>query len=367
VTSIGVNLKARSYRIHIGPLKSGLASAWRGALPQTDSIFIVTSRAIVTAGHLKTLRRSLPANVRIAGISILDNGESVKTLRTFETLHRRVARAKLHRLSAIVALGGGVVTDLAGFVAATYMRGVAFVSVPTTLLGMVDAAIGGKTGVDLPEGKNLVGAFWQPKLVWLDAALLKTLPPREWRTGFAEVAKYGVILDAAFFGWLEKQIARQPAPWKWSAAAVEKILRVSAACKAGVVGADERETPLKGGREILNYGHTVGHALEAATGYRAFTHGEAIAIGMVVAGRLALGRGLWSSEQQSRQARLFAAVGLPTVMPRLSSAQTKRFWSALASDKKNIGGALRFILPEKIGRVRVIGGIEKTEVQSAIA
>ncbi len=363
--SISVDLQDRSYKICIGPIKKGLAKKFRKRL-SGDCVYIVTTRAIVKAGHLKTLQKSFPAGIHIAGVSILPNGESTKNLRTFEQIHRRVARAGLNRGSAIVALGGGVVTDVAGFVAATYMRGIALISIPTTLLGMADAAIGGKTGVDLPEGKNLVGVFWQPKLVWLDPAFLKTLPSREWRTGLAEVIKYGVIMDAGFFNWLKKKISREPFPWKWTRAEIEKILVVAASSKAKIVSADERETPLKGGREILNYGHTVGHALESATGYTAFTHGEAISIGMVVAGRLARRRGLWSDAAQSRLAHLFEASKLPVKFPRLSPSQTKRFWSALSSDKKNVGGSFRFILPETIGRVRVIGGIQPSEVKSAL-
>jgi 3-dehydroquinate synthase len=363
VKSVPVRLGDRSYDVCVGAI-SALPQKLRRCLA-ADRLFVITTRGVVAAGHLRMLQKNISA-ARIAGVCALPNGEQTKDLRTFERIHRQAARAGLNRASAIVALGGGVVTDLAGFVAATYMRGISFVSIPTTLLGMTDAAIGGKTGVDLPEGKNLVGAFWQPKLVWLDPALLKTLPPREWRTGLAEVIKYGVILDPAFFAWLEKQIALEPRPWKWSLAALEKILFVSASLKARVVSADERESPLRGGREILNYGHTIGHALEAATDYTALTHGEAIAIGMVAAGRIALGRKLWPEQSQSRQIALFRAAGLPTVAPTLSPAQTKRFWSALAGDKKNIGGKLRFILPEKIGRVRVISGIRPGEVRSAL-
>lgn len=364
--SIPVKLGDRSYRICIGALKTGFKAELTKALPSVESVFIVTTQAVEKAGHLKLLRQSLPSGLNIVGVSVLPNGERIKDLKTIEQLQRQAVRAGLNRRSAIVALGGGVITDLAGFLAATYMRGISFVSVPTTLLAMVDASIGGKTGVDLPEGKNLVGAFWQPKLVWLDPLFLKTLPPRQWRTGLAEVIKYGVILDPTFFTWLEKQMGVESNPWKWTSAAVEKILSVSATCKARVVSADERETPLKGGREILNYGHTIGHALEAATGYTKLTHGEAISIGMVAAGRLALSRKLFSEAEQTRQTLLFMAAGLPVDAPKLSSSQTKVFWSALLGDKKNVGGSLRFVLPEKMGRMQVISGIQQHEVRAVL-
>jgi 3-dehydroquinate synthase len=194
-----------------------------------------------------------------------------------------------------------------------------------------------------------VGAFWQPRLVWIDPETLKTLPEREWRTGFAEVIKYGVIKNRSFFEWLEKKVLAEPNFSKWAIKDVLKAIYISAQTKASVVSADERETPLKGGREILNLGHTSGHALEAAFGYRQLSHGEAISIGMVLAGRLAIRHKMWSAREQLRLMRILRQSGLPIELPRLSPKQRSVFWSALLKDKKNVNGQLRFVLPVRLG------------------
>lgn len=346
---IRVPLGDRSYDICFGPLKRGFARRFKQLFPDKPSVMIVTARAVAAAGHARALERALKGHVRSGKTIALPNGEQHKNLKTMDLLYKEGFEAGLDRKSVVIGLGGGVITDMTGFLAATYMRGVPFVSVPTTLLGMVDAAIGGKTGVDVPEGKNLVGAFWQPKLVWIDPAVLNTLPEREWRTGFAEVIKYGVIKDRPFFDWLEKKFSDNPRVKTWNAADVGKSLWVSAKTKAMVVSADERETPLKAGREILNFGHTTGHALEAATGYGSLSHGEAISIGMVVAGRLALDQGLWSNQEQIRLIRLFQRAGLPVHFPKLSKVERRHFWSAMSKDKKNVAGKLRFVLPVKMG------------------
>jgi 3-dehydroquinate synthase len=284
-----------------------------------------------------------------------------------EKLYSACVNARLDRASTIIGIGGGVVTDMAGFLAATYMRGISFVSIPTTLLGMVDAAIGGKTGVDLAEGKNLVGAFWQPKLVWIDPSILKTLPEKEWRTGFAEIIKYGVIGSAPFFNWLAAQIKKNRNVTRWAPRDIERAIAVSAQMKARVVSGDERETPLGGGREILNFGHTTGHALEAALGFTGLTHGQAISIGMAAAGRVAIDLNLgWQALDHDRMVKLLRAYGLPTAFPRLSAAQNKKFWAAIAADKKNIGGGLRFVLPIRLGRVIVQSGIPPALLEDSL-
>lgn len=359
--AIRVSLKERSYSIAFGPVFTGLAATIRSLkFSRGAHAFLVTTTAVQRAGHASKVKVALQkAGFRVK-VAVLPNGESHKNLDTLKILFKKGVAAGLDRKSLVVAVGGGVVTDLAGFFAATYMRGISYVSVPTTLLAMVDAAIGGKTGVDLLDGKNLVGAFWQPKLVWIDAALLKTLPAREMKTGMAEVIKYGVIKDAGFFSWLEKKRG------KLSVADLVKAIHRSVEIKAKVVGGDEREKPLAGGREILNFGHTGGHALEAAFGYKRFSHGEAISIGMNLAGRIALKRKMWGPAAQSRMLSLLQAAGLPTRFPKLNASQQKIFWRALSKDKKHIAGQLRFVLPEKIGQVKVLSGIPVAAVRAAV-
>lgn len=364
--TIRVRLGARSYDIAGGPLGPSFARSLKKLDVGSTGILLVTSASVQKSGHARKAARALSsAGFRITTV-VLPDGERFKTFKSLEKLYQQGFESRLDRHSAVVAIGGGVITDLAGFFAATYMRGIDFVSVPTTLLGMVDAAIGGKTSVDRPEGKNLVGAFWQPRLVWIDPGVLKTLPTKQWKTGFAEILKYGVIFDAAFFDWLENRIVRTPAFEHWPLADVEKAIRRSAEIKALVVSADEREKPLGGGREILNFGHTIGHALEAATGYSAFTHGQAISIGMCAAGRLALFHRMWSWPQQIRLENVLKRAGLPVRFPTLTASQRRRFWESLEKDKKNIGGKLRFVLPQKIGRVTVKNGLSPSLVAKII-
>ena len=242
---------------------------------------------------------------------MIEAGEDRKTAATVATIHDAAFERKLERGSLIIALGGGVVGDMAGFAAATWLRGIAVVQVPTTLLGMVDAAIGGKTGVNHPGGKNLIGAFHQPRLVLIDPSTLATLPEREFRAGMAEVIKYGVIGDGALFEDLEKATAIDSAE-AMGRIQLQRILERSANAKARVVAADEREGGL---RAILNYGHTLGHVVETLTGYGTYLHGEAVALGMLAAGEIAVAKGLWSEQSQARQAALIAAAGLPTRLP----------------------------------------------------
>ena len=364
---VRVSLGSRSYDVAFGPVRSGLAESIRRLGFSGRRAMIVTSAPIARAGHARAVRAALAKAGVHATLVVVADGEQNKTLKTVGQLYRLGARAGLDRKSLVVAVGGGVITDMAGFLAATYMRGIPFVSVPTTLLGQVDAAIGGKTGVDTPDGKNLVGAFWQPALVWVDTNLLRTLPKRDWRTGFAEIAKYGVIVSAPFFAWLEKKIDALPLMSDWKASDIDHAVRISAAAKARVVSRDEREAPLGGGREILNFGHTAGHALEAATGYRRYTHGEAISIGMAVAGEISLALHRWTRRDHDRMLALLIVAGLPTNFPKLSASQKSAFWSALRKDKKNVSGKLRFVLPLKIGRVEVTSGITDALVRRALA
>ena len=271
-------------------------------------------------------------------------GERAKRTQIVEGCYEQLAKHRLERKSFIVALGGGVAGDLAGFVAATYLRGIEFVQVPTTLLAQVDSSVGGKVGVNLKAGKNLVGAFHQPRLVLCDVDTLHTLPDRELRAGLAEVIKYGIIYDRAFFERLEKDL---PLLLKLDGLAVAEVIARCCEIKADVVSKDERESGL---RAILNFGHTVGHALEAISGYGKYLHGEAISVGQVVAARLSnTFTGLPASEVM-RIEDAFARAGLPTHV-RLKKPDLNRLARAMQLDKKVSGGDVRFVLAKRIGEV----------------
>jgi 3-dehydroquinate synthase len=267
-------------------------------------------------------------------------GERQKSLRRSGLLWDELLRRGADRSSVIVAFGGGVIGDLAGFVAASYMRGLPYVQIPTTLLAQVDSSVGGKVAINHPRAKNLIGAFHQPRLVIADVAVLSTLRPRDYREGLAEVVKTAAIADEGFFGWLERNrgavLGRDPE-------ALVSVVRRCCEIKAGVVKADERES---GPRAILNFGHTVGHALESLTGYRALRHGEAVAIGMVGAARISRLLGLASEDEETRLVGLLAGFGLPTRIPGMAISD---LLDAFRSDKKAVHGVPRFVLLEKVG------------------
>jgi 3-dehydroquinate synthase len=283
-----------------------------------------------------------------ADLMVVPSGEGSKSVAMAARCYDRLARARLERGSFVVALGGGVVGDLAGFVAATYLRGMDFVQVPTTLLAQVDSSVGGKVGVNLRAGKNLVGAFHQPRLVLCDLGTLETLPDREYRAGLAEVIKYGIIRDRVLFERLEREL---PALLARDTPGVGGLGEIVARCceiKAEVVGQDETESGL---RAILNFGHTIGHGLEAISGYGRYLHGEAISIGQVLAARLSAEVcGLKESEME-RIRGLFERAGLPTEV-RLSMKERGRLIEAMRRDKKVVGGTIGFVVAERIGRVR---------------
>ncbi|MEB3170731.1 MAG: 3-dehydroquinate synthase, partial [Synechococcaceae cyanobacterium] len=296
---------------------------------------------------------------------VVEAGEEQKTPATVARIHDEAFARRLERGSLIVALGGGVVGDMAGFAAATWLRGIAVVQVPTTLLAMVDAAIGGKTGVNHPGGKNLIGAFHQPRLVLIDPTTLATLPEREFRAGMAEVIKYGVIGDPQLFADLEAAARRDGAGGLASIQAVgpallQTLLERSAAAKAAVVAADEHEGGL---RAILNYGHTLGHAVETLCGYGTWLHGEAVALGMLAAGEIAVAMGLWSQAEQDRQRALVAAAGLPLRWPELNP---EAVLLCLQGDKKVRDGRVRFVLPTAIGAVEIRDDVEPATIRAAL-
>jgi 3-dehydroquinate synthase len=281
---------------------------------------------------------------------LIDDAETAKNLSTVERACRDLVRAGADRRALIVAVGGGVVGDVAGFVAASYARGIALIHIPTTVVAQVDSAIGGKTGVNLPEGKNLVGAFYPPKNVVADPGFLSSLPPREFRSGIYEIIKYGVIGDAKLFQFLEgklEKVLRRERP------ALAFAIERSIAQKARVVSEDEHESGL---REILNFGHTFAHALESVTGYRMYLHGEAVGWGMIAAARLAVEKGMLSPRDEERVARVIARVGPLPAWPSLLPAQ---LIAAMQADKKARAGRLRFVLPERVGIVRC--GVEAEE------
>lgn len=315
------------------------ALSGRGKSRDSTRVFVLSS-ARVWRHCGPALVRRLPAGAARRPI-LFDDSESAKRLSTVEAIARGLVAAVADRHSTLVAVGGGVVGDVAGFAAATFLRGVNLVHIPTTLVAQVDSSIGGKTGVNLPEGKNLVGAFYPPKLVIVDPTLLRTLPHREFRSGLYEVVKYGVIADARLFDFLEQHmntvLRRDP---KALARIIEPCLRV----KASVVEKDEREGGL---RQILNYGHTLGHALEAATNYRRFLHGEAIGWGMIAATLLSLATDRLSERDAFRIIRLIASVG---PLPSLGKIEASQLRPILAGDKKARGGRVLWVLPRRIGK-----------------
>ncbi|MEB3333961.1 MAG: 3-dehydroquinate synthase [Cyanobacteriota bacterium] len=326
---------------------------------------LLVSNPVVHQAYGPRAERSL----REAGLEVhtlvIDAGEERKTPATVAQIHDAAYRHRLERGSLMVALGGGVVGDTVGFAAATWLRGIAVVQVPTTLLAMVDAAIGGKTGVNHPGGKNLIGAFHQPKVVLIDPEVLATLPEREFRAGMAEVIKYGVIGDRGLFETLEGQAVREPRAGLASLKAFDppllhQILERSAAAKARVVAADEREG---GPRAVLNYGHTLGHVVETLTGYTTYLHGEAVALGMLLAGTIARRMALWDADAEARQRALVAAAGLPLQLPPLDP---EAVLTALRSDKKVVNGLVRFVLPTAIGSVVVRDDVDEGTILEAL-
>ena len=296
---------------------------------------------------------------------ILPAGERFKTANSLQKIYDAALDHRLERSSAIIALGGGVIGDMSGYAAATWLRGVDLVQVPTTLLAMVDSAIGGKTGINHPHGKNLIGAFYQPRLVWIDPENLKTLPAREFRSAMAEVIKYGVIWDRELFDLLANCDRLDQLRYV-SDELLQTILYRCAKAKADVVSKDEKEGNL---RAILNYGHTVGHAIESVTNYRLFNHGEAISLGMLIAGAIAVDLGLWSAEDQAQQNAIIAKARLPQTLP--TDIDLDAIVAAMSSDKKVEAGIVRFILPTAIGSVtlsdRVTSDIVKQNLRKILA
>jgi 3-dehydroquinate synthase len=356
VERVTVAVAQRAYDVSIGPGLLSRAGELVPTLPAAAERAFVVADARVAEGYLAPLERGLQA----LGVSVVHlgvpEGEEAKSLQVMTALHRQLATQEAHRDDPIVALGGGAVGDLAGFVAATYMRGVPILQVPTTLLAQVDAAIGGKTGVNLPEGKNLVGAFHQPVAVLADVDTLATLDERAYRSGLAEIAKYALTLDGELLGMLEADpsplLARDTETLEW---VVARCVRA----KADVVALDERDS---GSRLVLNYGHTLGHALERLDAFGGRTHGEAISVGMVFAARLAESAGRAPEGLAARHARLLASLGLDTVGPLPPADE---ILASMRLDKKYRGG-VRFVLLEDVGRPYVDGRVSPERVRVAL-
>ena len=336
---IKVRSTSGTYEIWCGRGVAAQSARAVARLAEQSALFLISSPRVWK--HLGAHIERIFKGVHRATI-LFDDREAAKNLSTVEKACRQLVRAGADRRALLVAVGGGVVGDVAGFVAASYARGIGLVHIPTTLVAQVDSAVGGKTGVNLPEGKNLVGAFYPAKLVIADPELLRTLPPREFRSGIYEIIKYGVIGDAKLFQFLElkveKLVRRDPA-------ALDFVIERSVSQKARVVSLDEREFGL---REILNFGHTFAHALESVTRYRKYLHGEAVGWGMIAATRLAVAIGLLSARDCGRILHLIARVG---PLPPWSSASPARLIAAMQADKKTRAGRLRFVLPERIGKV----------------
>ncbi|MCG3146691.1 MAG: 3-dehydroquinate synthase [Verrucomicrobiae bacterium] len=349
---VRVELGERSYDIFIG---AGLLSQ---AAPHLKAAGVGNRGVIITDSNVAPLYAGKLQEVLRGGgfaaeIVTVPAGESSKSMRQVNRLIDRLPALGLDRKSFVIALGGGVVGDLAGFVAGIYLRGLAFVQMPTSLLAQVDSSVGGKTGVNLPQGKNLVGVFYQPRLVLADTGLLASLPDRELRSGYAEVIKHGAIYDAEFFNWLER--AEKPAQ------DLVHVVRRCCEIKGDVVGKDERESGL---RAILNFGHTIGHAMEALSDYVGLLHGEAISIGMCCAAELSVRRGGLSRPEADRIRASLAATGLPTKIGDRFNMSDLR--AAMQLDKKNVAGKQRFVLLKRLGEAFVSDAVTDRDVEEVI-
>lgn len=351
--SLQISLGERSYPILIGAGLLGDTTTLATHIEARDLLIVTNDK--VGPLYLEKLQASLSGK-RTTAI-VLPDGEEHKTLSTVATIFDALTANRMNRDAAIVALGGGVVGDIAGFAAACYQRGIDYVQIPTTLLAQVDSSVGGKTGVNHPAGKNLIGAFHQPRCVITDPETLHTLPPREFRAGLAEVVKYGLIRDPEFFAWLEKKaealLTRDPATL------IRAIYR-SCELKAEIVGIDEREQGL---RAILNLGHTFGHAIETATGYGTWLHGEAVAAGMVLAADLSRRLGWLDPVDYERTVSLLKRLELPVAAPSIGTARAREL---MGMDKKVLAGKLRLVLLKSLGNAIVTAEVPASELTATL-
>jgi 3-dehydroquinate synthase len=352
--SINVALGERSYPIHIG---AGLLSRPQLLVPHIRSkqVCIVTNTTVAPL-YLEQVKQAL-AGFDVNTV-VLPDGEAYKTLETVTQIYDHLLEWNYSRSATLIALGGGVIGDMTGFAAATYQRGIHFIQIPTTLLSQVDSSVGGKTGVNRPQGKNMVGAFYQPQCVLADTDTLKTLPQRELRAGLAEVIKYGLINNLEFLVWLEANLTKLLVH---DQGALTYSIKVSCQEKAAIVAADETETGL---RAILNLGHTFGHAIETAMGYGEWLHGEAVATGMVMAADLSWRLGMLTQQDAERVKVLLSKAGLPTSPPDIDN---DTFIRLMSKDKKAEGGKIRFVLLEQLGKAVLRSGVEPAMLAATLA
>ncbi len=356
VTTLGVDLGDRSYPIHIG---SGILSRAGEMLRGLDlRRVVVVTNATVAAHWLTPVAQGLAAAGIASATIMIPDGEAHKTQRTLDDVLTRLLEMRAERTTAVVALGGGVVGDVAGFAAAIYQRGMPFVQIPTTLLAQVDSSVGGKTGINHPLGKNMIGAFYQPGLVLIDTDCLRTLPPRELAAGMAEVVKYGAIRDLAFLEWLESNVESLTAA---DPHALRHAIHTSCAIKAAIVAADEREG---GVRALLNFGHTFGHAIEAHAGYGAWLHGEAVGAGMVLAARLSARVSGLQLADVDRLTVLLRRFNVPTQAP---AVPLSRWLDLMGRDKKVAAGRIRFILLDALGSAVVTDAVPEADLEAILA
>ena len=356
MSAIQVALEARSYSIRVGNGILSQTGSFLKELHPSRKTIVISSKTVLSLHGEKLLRSLRRGGFEVASVAIPE-GERNKTLVTVERIYSALSRLRANRKTLLMAFGGGVIGDVAGFAAASYLRGLPYVQVPTTLLAQIDSSIGGKTGVNLQSGKNLVGAFHQPRAVIADPLLLSTLPPRELRSGLYEALKYGVIRSAELLELVEKKHSHFPSKDKQS---LEQMITECARIKAEIVSQDETETEL---RMVLNYGHTLGHALEAATRYKTFTHGEAIAHGMIMANRLAEQlNGLVASDAARINASILGIAPLP--QPR--RLRWSEVFRHMLSDKKFVDQKFRFVLPRCIGQVDIVEDVPQSAVQNVL-
>ncbi len=365
-TRVHVDLGPRSYDILVGPnllaTAGGQIGEWlqaRFGSSHADTACVITDRNVAPlAGKVLDSLRQHGWKAREITI---EPGEPSKRLEVISSAYDQLVDMQADRRTVVIAVGGGVVGDAAGFVAATFARGIPFVQVPTTLLADVDSSVGGKVGINHPQAKNLIGAFHQPLGVLIDTSALETLPDREYRAGLAEVVKYGVILDAEFFDFLERE---QAALNERDPAALLHAIARSCRLKADVVEQDEYERT--GLRAVLNYGHTFGHAFEALTGYGELLHGEGVSIGMVYASKLAERLGRIDSELTQRQVDLLTALHLPVALPSPADLTMESVLDRMRLDKKTVGGKLRFVLPTRMGHVELVSNVDESLVREVL-
>lgn len=351
---IEVQTRSRDYPVYIGQGILSNPALWSQLV--ADRTLLIVSNDIVAPLYLDMLTKALPTDQY--ELIILPDGEQYKTIEQWQRITNKLALMKAGRDACIIALGGGVIGDMAGFAAASWMRGIDIIQVPTTLLAQVDASVGGKTAINHVAGKNLLGAFHQPRAVIIDCETLNTLPVREYRAGLAEVIKYGAIGDRSFFNWLEQQAdslnARMPE-------SILQAVTTSVTAKADVVAADELE---QGQRALLNFGHTFAHAIETATEYKQWLHGEAVAIGMILAARLGTQLGLDTGDSEQRLTQLCAVLGLPGIESELPPA--RELIEHMRLDKKNLGGQYRFILLKTLGQAYIDTQVSDTDLTAVL-